>query len=72
MADREKYFYTQKNAFEIIDNDEASLSDAYCEKYKKFIAEAKTERESGKIRRCSRRGRGFYGISQRHVGKGRR
>lgn len=48
MADREKYFYTQKNTSELIDEDEALLSDSYCEKYKKFIAAAKTERESVK------------------------
>ncbi len=45
MSDlREKLFYDQKNVYEIIDDNEKALSDAYCEDYKKFLSAAKTER----------------------------
>ena len=45
MADKEKLFYTQKNVYDIISEDEKKKVSKYSEDYKAFITEARTERE---------------------------
>ena len=46
---RDSLFYEQKNGYDLIDAEETKLAFAYCEGYKRFIDEAKTEREAVKI-----------------------
>ena len=48
MPDRDELFYTKKSAFDTIDEDELSRAYAYCEEYKLFLDNAKTEREAVK------------------------
>ncbi|MCL1827985.1 MAG: aminopeptidase [Oscillospiraceae bacterium] len=43
---RDKLFYIQKNGYAIIDANERSLCENYCEDYKSFLSIAKTEREA--------------------------
>ena len=43
---RDQLFLKQKHAFDLMDDAERKLSDDYCEKYKKFIDTARTEREA--------------------------
>ena len=45
MADKEKLFYTQKNVYDLIGEDEKKKVNKYSEDYKAFITEARTERE---------------------------
>ncbi len=47
MADlREELFYKQKNAYDLVDDAELTLSDAYCRDYMRYMNEARTEREA--------------------------
>jgi len=46
MPEKDELFYTKKNAFDSIGEEEISLADGYCEEYKRFLDAAKTERES--------------------------
>lgn len=43
---KEKLFYTQKHAAEIISQDEIKTADDFCEEYKNFLNKSKTEREA--------------------------
>ena len=43
---REELLYIQKHTAELIDGEEKKASDAYCEEYKAYLNEAKTEREA--------------------------
>lgn len=43
---REKLFYQQKNGCELIDTAERIAVEEYCEKYKSFLNDARTEREA--------------------------
>lgn len=43
---KEKLFYTQKHASEIISDDETKKGDAFCDGYMDFLRTAKTEREA--------------------------
>ena len=45
---KEELFYTKKNAYDIIKDDEITRADAYCEEYKNYLDAAKTEREAVK------------------------
>jgi aspartyl aminopeptidase len=42
---RKELFYTQKNGYDLITTDERALCDEYCEGYKRFLNDARTERE---------------------------
>jgi len=45
MADKkEKLFYQQKNAYDLISEEERNACHEYCEGYKKFLDNCKTER----------------------------
>ena len=44
MADKDELFYKQKNAWELIDDNEKKAVFDYCDRYMKFLTEAKTER----------------------------
>lgn len=46
MLERDALFYTKKNAFDTISEEDKSLTDTYCEGYKSFLDCAKTEREA--------------------------
>ncbi|SHH91107.1 Aspartyl aminopeptidase [Sporobacter termitidis DSM 10068] len=46
MPDRDELFYTRKNAYDTISEEEKAQINAYCEDYKGFLDSAKTERES--------------------------
>jgi len=46
MPEKDELFYTKKNAYDSISEEEISLADGYCEEYKRFLDAAKTERES--------------------------
>jgi aspartyl aminopeptidase len=46
MPDRDELFYTKKNAYDTISEDDKKLLTAYCEDYKAFLDSAKTEREA--------------------------
>ena len=48
MPDRDELFYTKKSAYDTLSEKEISSADAYCEEYKGFLDNAKTERESVK------------------------
>ena len=43
---KDRLFYKQKNGYELIDEKELELLEAYCKKYMVFLNEAKTEREA--------------------------
>lgn len=43
---REKLFYEQKNGYDLIDTQERIALEEYCEGYKAFLDDAKTEREA--------------------------
>ena len=46
MPDRDELFYKKKNTFDTISEEDAALAETYCEEYKRFLNNAKTERES--------------------------
>lgn len=46
MLERDELFFTKKNAFDTISDEDKSLTDTYCEGYKVFLDSAKTEREA--------------------------
>ena len=46
MPDKDELFYTNKNAYDTISEEDAANADAYCEDYKSFLDKAKTEREA--------------------------
>ena len=46
MPERDELFFTKKNAWDIISDDEKTQIDIYCEGYKRFLDCAKTEREA--------------------------
>ena len=46
MPDKDDLFYAKKSTFDVLDDVEAALAEAYCEDYKRFLDNAKTERES--------------------------
>jgi len=46
MPDRIELFYTKKSIYDKISEDEIILADAYCEEYKRYLDNAKTEREA--------------------------
>ena len=48
MTDREKLFYTRKNAWDGVDEATKTAIHDYCEDYKSFLDAAKTEREAVK------------------------
>ena len=64
MPDKEDLFYAKKNAYDTIGEDEAQKAETYCEGYKRFLDNAKTERESvaEAIRLAS--GRGFEPLAR--------
>ena len=43
---REKLFYSQKNGYDLISTEERLALEDYCEGYKAYLDNAKTERES--------------------------
>jgi len=46
MPDKDELFYTKKNTYDKIDEEEKALADTYCTQYKQFLNSAKTEREA--------------------------
>ena len=46
MPDKNDLFYTKKNPFDTMTDEEIAISNAYCEQYKDFLDKAKTEREA--------------------------
>jgi aspartyl aminopeptidase len=46
MPDRDELFYTRKNAYDTIFEDENAKITTYCEGYMRFLDDAKTEREA--------------------------
>ena len=46
MPDKDELFYTNKNAYDSISEEDAAGAEAYCEDYKSFLDKAKTEREA--------------------------
>ncbi len=46
MPERDELFFTKKNAYDTISDEDKSLIDTYCEGYKSFLDCAKTEREA--------------------------
>jgi aspartyl aminopeptidase len=46
MLDRDALFLTKKNAVDIMTDEDKSLAETYCDGYKRFLDEAKTEREA--------------------------
>ena len=46
MPGRDELFYKKKSAYDLISEEEVTKAYAYCEKYKKYLDNAKTERES--------------------------
>ena len=46
MPDKDELFYKKKNVFDAIDSEEVAYAEAYCEDYKHYLNNAKTERES--------------------------
>ena len=59
MPDRDELFYKKKSVFDKVETEEVSSADTYCEDYKHFLDNAKTEREAvaEAVRLAS--GRGF-------------
>jgi len=45
MSETKDLLFTQKSLFDILSSEEITLADAYCEKYKSFLDNGKTERE---------------------------
>ena len=45
MPDKDKLFYKKKDIFSTISEEEKALADVYCEKYKSYLDNGKTERE---------------------------
>ena len=43
---KKKLFYQQKNGYDLIDEKEIGLSEAYCRDYMSFLNSARTEREA--------------------------
>ena len=43
---KDRLFYKQKNGYDLIDEKELELIEAYCKDYMVFLNEAKTEREA--------------------------
>jgi len=58
VPDKDELFYTKKNAYDKISEEEISRADEYCEEYKRYLDKSKTERESVKeaIRLASDKG----------------
>ncbi|MDR0491372.1 MAG: aminopeptidase [Oscillospiraceae bacterium] len=58
MPDKNELFYTKKSTYDTITEDEAARAEAYCDEYKLFLDNAKTEREAvaQAIRLASARG----------------
>lgn len=56
---KEKLFYTQKHAALLTGEDELKLCDAFCEDYKNFLNNAKTEREAVKFVKAKAEALGF-------------
>ena len=46
MSNRDDLFYTRKNAYDVIAESDTELIDSYCDGYKQFLDDAKTEREA--------------------------
>ncbi len=46
MLERDELFFTKKNAWDTISDEDKTLLDTYCEGYKRFLDLAKTEREA--------------------------
>ena len=46
MPDKDELLYKKKNIFDIIGEEEAARAEEYCEEYKRFLDNAKTEREA--------------------------
>jgi len=45
MPDKDELLYKKRATFDIISEDEKAFADAYCERYKQYLDNAKTERE---------------------------
>ncbi|MBR6836487.1 MAG: hypothetical protein IKM72_10870, partial [Oscillospiraceae bacterium] len=56
---KEKLFYKKKNIYQLIDDEEVKKITAFSENYKKFLDEAKTEREAVKFALSAAMERGF-------------
>lgn len=56
---REKLFYNPKNGYDLISDAERELCDSYCEGYKRFLDDARTEREAARAAVALARERGF-------------
>lgn len=46
MATRDELFYTRKNAYDTVSEEEKKLIQDYCEDYKSYLDQSKTEREA--------------------------
>ena len=46
MTDNDELFYKKKTVFEIVGDEEKTVAAAYCEQYKQYLDNAKTEREA--------------------------
>ena len=46
MPDKEELLYTKKPVYDTISEEELARADAYCEEYKRYLDNSKTERES--------------------------
>ena len=56
---KEKLFYNKKNVYQLIDDEEVKKITAFSENYKKFLDDAKTEREAVKFALSAAMERGF-------------
>ena len=58
MPDKNELFYKKKNAFDTVGEEEVTLAEDYCNEYKQYLDNAKTEREavSEAIRLASNQG----------------
>jgi len=56
---KEKLFYNKKNVYQLIDDEEVKKITAFSENYKKFLNNAKTEREAVKFALSAAMERGF-------------
>jgi aspartyl aminopeptidase len=61
---REELFYHRKNGFDLIDMDDRMAMEDYCEEYKKFLNNARTEREAVKLAVKEAESRGFAEYKQ--------
>ena len=59
MTDREKLFYTRRNAWDDVDEPTKAAIHDYCEDYKAFLDAAKTEREAVKTAIALAEAKGF-------------